>query len=211
MTDADSIWDYCVNGLEQLLPDNDDPSLIQFAHAVRGIAKDMNKFDKSKFPRAICGRLGYTFENCPVLKATDLKEAYLCLMLLVKRFFKGLHKLDPTGKKYNNNLNVLQDVTLEQLHSLEILEDLPLHIGSSCVPTTEERVHRVVDLLKDDITPLISHHHSVITNFFSVMETASGGVPNNNVVTDDDSNGSTTTGSTTYNFANYAVKKLHAT
>ena len=34
MTDADSIWNYCVNGLEQELPDDNDPSMIQFAHVV---------------------------------------------------------------------------------------------------------------------------------------------------------------------------------
>ena len=98
----------------------------------------MNRFDKSKFPCAVCDQLGHTFQDCPVLLATDLKEAYLCLLLLVKRFVKGLNKLDPTGKKHNNDLNVLQHVTLEQLHALDILEDSPLHIISSCVPTTED-------------------------------------------------------------------------
>ena len=87
--------------------------MLQFAHADRSIAKDMNWFDKSKYPCAVCNQLGNTFENCPVLLATDLKEAYLCLLLLVKKFVKGLNKLDPTGKKHNNNLNVLQNVTLE--------------------------------------------------------------------------------------------------
>ena len=81
----------------------------------------MNKFDKSKYPCAICDQLGHTFENYPVLLATDLKEAYLCLLLLVKKFVKGLHHLDPTGKKHNNNLNVLSDVILDQLHALEVL------------------------------------------------------------------------------------------
>ena len=77
MTDADSIWDYCINGLEFDLPDDTDTSLVQFAHAVWTIAKDMNRFDKSKFPCAICDQLGHTFEDCPVLQATNLKEAYL--------------------------------------------------------------------------------------------------------------------------------------
>ena len=169
----------------------------------------MNRFDKSKFPCAICDQLGHAFEDCPVLQATDLKEAYLCLLILIKRFVKGLHKLDPTGKKHNNNLNVLQDVTLEQLHALEILEDSPLHIVSSCVPTTKEQVDRVVNMLQDDFTPLITHHHLAITNLSSVMEAASGGVPTNKVVTDDESNGSTNTGSTTDTFSHYAINKLH--
>ena len=67
MTDADSIWDYCVNGLDHQLPSDTDPSMIQFAHVVRSIAKDMNWFDKSKFPCAVCDQLGDTFEDCPVL------------------------------------------------------------------------------------------------------------------------------------------------
>ena len=91
MTDADSIWNYCVNGLEYELPDDNVPSMIQFAHAIRAIAKDMNKFDKSKFLCAVCDQLGHTFEDCPVLQATDLKEAYLCLLLLIKKFVKGLN------------------------------------------------------------------------------------------------------------------------
>ena len=169
----------------------------------------MNRFDKSKFSCVVCDQLGHTFKDCHVLQATDLKEAYLCLLLLVKRFVKGLHKLDPTGKKHHNNLNVLQDVTLEQLHALEILEDSPLHIVSSCIPTTEEQVHCVVNMLKDDITPLITHHHSAITNLSLVMKAASGGVLTNKVVTDDESNGSTNTGSTTDTFAHYAIKKFH--
>ena len=34
MTDVDSIWDYCINGLNQQLPDSTDPVMLQFAHAV---------------------------------------------------------------------------------------------------------------------------------------------------------------------------------
>ena len=43
MTDADSIWDYCVNGLDHQLPEDTDPSMVHFAHIVRAIAKNMNK------------------------------------------------------------------------------------------------------------------------------------------------------------------------
>ena len=46
--------------------------------------------------------------------------------------------MDPTGKQYDNDLNVLRDVTLNQLHALEILEESPLHIVSSCVPTNKD-------------------------------------------------------------------------
>ena len=77
MTDADSIWDYCVHGLDHELPADTDSSMIHFANAVRNVAKDMNRFDKSKFPCAVCDQLGHTFEECPVLCNMDLKEAYL--------------------------------------------------------------------------------------------------------------------------------------
>ena len=105
MTDANSIWDYCVNSLDHQLLENDDPAMIQFANAVCLISKDTNHFDKSKYPCAcaICHQLGHTFENCSILLATDLKKAYLCLLLLIKKFVKGLHCLDPTGKKHNND------------------------------------------------------------------------------------------------------------
>ena len=133
------------------------------------------------------------------------------MLLLVKRFVKGLHKLDPTGKKHHNNLNVLQNVTLEQLQALDILEDSPLHIVSSCVPTTDDQVDHVVNMLKEDFTPLLTHHHSAISNLLSLMGSTSGGVSTNQVVTDDDSNGSTNTGSTTNTIANYAaINRLHA-
>ena len=42
MTDDDSIWDYCINGLDHQLPEDTDPAMVQFAHAVQAIAKDMN-------------------------------------------------------------------------------------------------------------------------------------------------------------------------
>ena len=45
MTDADSIWDYCINGLDHQLPENDDPAM--------------------KYPCAVCDQLGHTFENYP--------------------------------------------------------------------------------------------------------------------------------------------------
>ena len=34
MTDADSIWDYCVHGLDHELPADTDSSMIHFANAV---------------------------------------------------------------------------------------------------------------------------------------------------------------------------------
>lgn len=79
MTDADSIWDYCINSLEHVLLSYNDSHMIQFAITVWKIAKDMNCLDKSKFPCAICGQVGNAFKTCPVLLATDLKEAYLWL------------------------------------------------------------------------------------------------------------------------------------
>ena len=67
-----------------------------------------------------------------------MKEAYLCLLFLIKKFVKGLHHLDPTGKRHNNDFNVYCDVTLDQLHALEVLEDSLIHTISSCVPSTDD-------------------------------------------------------------------------
>ena len=87
---ADSIWDYCVNGLEHVLLPNNNSNMIQFANTVQEIAKDMNYFDKSKYPCAIFDQVGHTFETCPVLLAINPKDAYLWLLLLVKIFVQGL-------------------------------------------------------------------------------------------------------------------------
>ena len=125
----------------------------------------MNCFDKSKYPCAICDQLGHTFENCLVLLAANLNEAYLRFLLLIKKFVKGLHHLDPTWKKHINNLNVLCDVTLDQLHALEVLEDSPIHMISSCVPSLDDWVDCVINMIKDDVTPLLTHHHSTIVTF----------------------------------------------
>ena len=97
------------------------------------------------------------------------------------------------------------------LMHLIFLEDSPLHIISFCVPSTEEHVTWVVNMLQDDFTPLLTHHHSAITNIASVMDSTSGGVSTNQVVTDDDSTGSTNTGSTTDRLAHYAINKIHTT
>lgn len=69
----------------------------------------------------------------------------------------------------------------------------------------------VVNMLKEDVTPLLTQHNTVISNLSSLMGSTSGGVSTNQVVTDDDSTGSTNTGSTTNTIANYAaINKLHA-
>ena len=126
---------------------------------------------------------------------------------------KGLNRLDPTGKKHHNNLNVLKHVSLGHLYALDILEDSPIHIVSSCVPTTDDRMDYVVNMLKEDVTPLLTQHNTVISNLSSMLSSTSGGVATdtNQVVTDDDSNGTTNTGSTTDTIANYAaINRLHA-
>ena len=104
----------------------------------------MNRFDKSKSPCVICDQLGHTFDNCPVLLTTNLKEVYICSLLLVKKFVKGFHCLVFTGKKHNNDLNVRCDVTLDKLHAFEVLEDSPIHIVSSYVSSIDDQVDCVV-------------------------------------------------------------------
>ena len=95
------------------------------------------------------------------------------------------------------------------MHALEILEDSSLHIVSSCVLTTEDQIDHVVNMLKEDFIPLLTHHHSAISNISTLLVPVSKGVSTNKVVTDDDLTGSTNTGSTTDTLANYAINKLH--
>ena len=95
------------------------------------------------------------------------------------------------------------------MHALDILDNSSLHIISSCVPTTEEQVDCVINMLQENFTPLLTHHHSSTSNLSSFIDTASGGNPTNKVATDDDLTGSTNTGSTTDSLANFAINKLH--
>ena len=99
MTDASSIWEYCVNGFEHILPDNDDQNLQIIVNAVTEIATDLNRFDKTKFPCAVCDGKGHTFDTCPALKNSNIPQLYLKLLLLGKRFVCGLCCLDPAGNK----------------------------------------------------------------------------------------------------------------
>ena len=79
---------------------------------------------------------------------------------------------------------------MDQLYALEVLEDSPIHTISTRVPIVEACVDRVVNVLHDTVTPLLTHNYSTISNLSSVLA-ASGGVPSSK---DDDSVGSSTTG-----------------
>ena len=72
MTDPSSIWDYCIHGLEHHIPDNNDPNLQMFVNTVTEIASDLNQFDKSKYPCAVCDQKGHTFDTCPALKNSNI-------------------------------------------------------------------------------------------------------------------------------------------
>ena len=130
---------------------------------------------------------------------SNIPQLYLKLLLLGKQFVCGLCRLDPVSNKHNNNLNVVQEVSLAELDSLETLENSLVHTVSSIVVSQEEQLNEVVNLLCDYVTPLLSTHDNVITNLALVIASASGvastRVPtaNNNTNNDNDSNGSTNT------------------
>ena len=77
----------------------------------------------------------------------------------------------------NNDLNVLCQVTLDQLYALKILEDPPIHTVSTCLLTVEAHVDWVVNVLHDTITLLLAFNYSTISNLSSVLDSASGGCP----------------------------------
>ena len=78
-------------------------------------------------------------------------------------------------KKNNNDLNVLCQVTLDQLYALEVLEDSLIYTVPTCVPTIEARVDQVINVLHDTVTPLLTHNYSTISNLSSVLDSASEG------------------------------------
>ena len=193
MTDPSRIRDYCIHGLEHHIPDNIDPNLQMFLNAVTEIASDLNRFDKSKYSCAICDQKGHTFDTCPALKNSNILQLYLKLLLLGKHFVLGLCRLDPTGNKHNNNLNVVQEVSLAELDAVETLENSPINTVSSIAVSQTDQLTEVVNILCNSVTPLLTNHEDVITNLALVVVSASEGAStcapttNNNTNNDDDS------------------------
>ena len=74
-------------------------------------------------------------------------------------------------------------------------------------PYFEDSVDRVVNILQDIFTLLLTHHHYLIRILSSFFDTASGGVLTNK--DDDDLTGSTNTGSTG-SLAELAINQLQA-
>lgn len=64
MTDLSRICEYCIHGLEHLVPDDGDPNSQMFVNAVTEIISDMNCFDKTKLSCAVCDQKGHTFDTC---------------------------------------------------------------------------------------------------------------------------------------------------
>ena len=60
----------------------------------------------------------------------------------------------------------------------------------------EDSVDRVLNILQDILTLLLTHHHYSIRILSSFLDTASEGVPTDNVVADEDSLDITSPGST---------------
>lgn len=123
MTNPFSICEYCIHGLEHLVPDYNNPDLQMFVNAITEIVSIMNQFDKSKYLYAVCDQRGNIFDTCLVLKNANIPQLYLKLLLLGKRFVHGLCWLDPVGNKHNNDLNVVCEVSLAELDALETLEN----------------------------------------------------------------------------------------
>lgn len=144
-----------------------------FVDAVTKITSGLNRFDKSKYHFAVCDQKGHTFDTCPVLKKSNIPQLYLKLLLVGKRIVCDLHHLDPVGNKYNNDLNVVHQVSLAELDDLEILENSPIHTVSSIIVSPEEQLTEVVNLLCDSVTPLLSSNDDVITYLALVIASVS--------------------------------------
>ena len=115
MEDPFSIWEHCVHGLD--LPANDAFHLKLFVNAIEEIATDMNHFNKDKYPCAICGQKGHSFDGCPQFNNTNLEQAYIWLLLIVIHFIQGLKNLDPSSQ--NQDLQTVQGLTLSELDAIK--------------------------------------------------------------------------------------------
>lgn len=103
--DQHSILEYCLHRI--------DTSSITQAHKelffnfVNAISKDMNDFNSTKTTCVIFGDKGHTFDYCPQLMNTDMRDTYIQLCVLANYFWHCLKMIDPSGKKHNNDLNAV--------------------------------------------------------------------------------------------------------
>ena len=93
----------------------------------------MNCFESKKYPCAIFGQIGHTFDACPHLKSTNIKQAYtfILIVILLNRFRCNLERLDSdtTNQKTNQpcDLNAMYNVTICQLDALEAMNVTVFH------------------------------------------------------------------------------------
>ena len=74
------------------------------------------------------------------------------------------------------------------------------------MPTVQHKVDKVVNMMQNVVTPLLTHHHSTISNLSTVLPSPSRGAPPPH---DDDSTGSINTESTgTGSLADIAINQL---
>ena len=48
-----------------------------------------------------------------------MKDVYIHVQVLVKLFYYGMTKIDPTGQKHNHNLNLVHDFSTKQIDTLK--------------------------------------------------------------------------------------------
>ena len=120
MDDPESIWNYFVYGLDESSFLDDDLELI--SNAIHKVSWDMSRFDSKKHSCEICGQIGHAFNTCPCLESTNIKKAYIWLLILLNRFFHNLEHLDSDTTNQRNNqpsdLNITSHVTISQLYDL---------------------------------------------------------------------------------------------
>ena len=106
------------------------------SHDIHKISQDMNCFDSKKHPCAICGQICHDCYACPCLKSSNIKQAYIWLLILLNRFCCNLECFDSdTTKKKNNqpyDLNAMHNVTISQLDALEAMNVTAFHQMDDC-------------------------------------------------------------------------------
>ena len=118
-----SILNFCLDGV-----DNFSSVKNIFLHAVKEVTRDLNWFDVKKHKCALCGGSSHNFDSCSEVNQSDLKNAYICLQLLINKLMANPWKLYLTNKDHHDirstsisaiNLALVNNVSTESLQELQ--------------------------------------------------------------------------------------------
>ena len=116
---------------------------------------------------AICGQIGLTFDAFPLLKSTNIQQAYTWLLILLNWFRHNHERLDSDSTNQQTNqshdLNAMYNVTISQFDALEAINVTAIHQTDDCW------FSKIQSLLEDKVTPMLQTHHIAIANLLNTI------------------------------------------